>query len=152
MQTGSVTQADRLVLHRSDDNLCLYTIEGESMNPNSVDQYIAGFPPQTQKLLQEIRAIVRAVAPEAQEKISYKIACFELNGRNLVYFAGWKKHVSLYPLPAGNEAFQRQIARYVDGKGTLKFSLDEPLPVKLIEKFVKLHVAANVKKAKGALK
>lgn len=124
------------------------------MKTNAVDDYIAGFPPQTQKLLQQIRAIIRAAAPDAREKISYKIACFELNGRNLVYFAGWKKHVSLYPLPAGakREAFQRQIARYAGGRGTLKFPLDEPLPVQLIEKVVKLHVAENVKKAKGESK
>lgn len=114
----------------------------------SVDEYIASFSPTTQKVLEEIRAIVRSAAPEAKEKISYQIAAFELNGRNLVHFAGWKRHVSLYPVPAGSEAFQRQVAKYVDGKGTLKFSLDEPLPVKLIEGVVKLHIKANAAKAK----
>ncbi len=122
------------------------------MKTNTVDDYIAGFPPQTQKLLQQIRDIIRATAPDAREKISYKIACFELNGRNLVYFAGWKKHVSLYPIPAGGEAFERQIARYAGGRGTLKFLLDEPLPVRLIEKVIQLHVAEHVKKAKGKSK
>lgn len=122
------------------------------MKTNAVDDYIAGFPPQTQKLLQQIRDIIQAAAPDAREKISYQIAAFELNGRNLVYFAGWKKHVSLYPVPAGDEAFQRQIARYAGGRGTLKFPLDEPLPVKLIEKVVRLHVAEHVKKAKGESK
>jgi uncharacterized protein YdhG (YjbR/CyaY superfamily) len=122
------------------------------MDTNSVDDYIAGFPEHTQKQLKQIRAVIRAAAPDAREKISYKIAGYELNGRNLVHFAGWKKHISLYPIPAGNEAFERQIAKYADGKGTLKFPLDEPLPVKLIERVVKLHVAANVKKAKGESK
>lgn len=122
------------------------------MDTDSVDEYIAGFPEHTQKQLKQIRALIRAAAPEAREKISYKIAGYELNGRNLVYFAGWKKHISLYPIPAGDEAFKKEISKYVDGKGTLKFPLDEPIPVKLIEKVVKLHVAANVKKAKGASK
>ena len=114
----------------------------------SVDEYIASFPPATQKALEEIRTTVKSLAPEAKEKISYQIACFELNGRNLVHFAGWKRHVSLYPVPARSEAFERQIAKYVDGKGTLKFSLDEPLPLKLIERVVKLHIKANTAKAK----
>ena len=119
------------------------------MDTNSVDEYIAGFPEQIQEQLKQMRALIRAAAPDAREKISYKIAGYELNGRNLVYFAGWKKHISLYPVPAGDEAFERQIAKYADGRGTLKFPLDEPLPVKLIEKVVKLHVSANMKKAKG---
>jgi uncharacterized protein YdhG (YjbR/CyaY superfamily) len=98
--------------------------------------------------LQEIRKLIHALAPDAKEKISYQIACFELNGINLIHFAGWKKHVSLYPVPAGSEAFERQVEPYVDGKGTLKFPLDEPLPVKLIERVVKLHLQVNKKKAK----
>jgi len=61
-------------------------------------------------------------------------------------FAGWKKHVSLYPIPAGSEAFNKEIKPYVDGKGTLKFPLDEPLPMKLIGKAIKLYVAANLKR------
>lgn len=118
----------------------------------SIDEYIAACPTETHERLQAIRAAIKKIAPDAKEKISYQIAAFELNGRNLVHFAGWKRHVSLYPVPAGDEAFEEEISRYVDGKGTLKFPLDEPLPVKLIEKVVKLHVAANVKKAKGASK
>jgi uncharacterized protein YdhG (YjbR/CyaY superfamily) len=125
-------------------------VRGESMATKftSIDEYIASFPPATQKVLEEIRALVRSTALDAKEKISYQIACFELNGRNLVHFAGWKKHVSLYPIPAGSDAFQRQIANYVDGKGTLKFPLDEPIPFKLIERVVKLHLAKNKKKLK----
>ncbi len=114
----------------------------------SVDEYIASFPPATQKVLEEIRVLIKSLAPDAKSKISYQIACFELNGRNLAHFAGWKRHVSLYPVPAGSEAFQREIKPYVDGKGTLKFPLDEPIPFKLIEKVVKLHVAENKKKSK----
>lgn len=118
-------------------------------NFQSIDEYIAACPPESQGYLREIRKLIHSLVPEAKEKISYQIACFELNGRNLVHFAGWKKHVSLYPIPAGSEAFERQITKYVDGKGTLKFPLDDPLPLKLIERVVKLHLEANKKKAKG---
>ena len=109
-------------------------------NFQSIDEYIAACPEESHERLQTIRATVKRIAPDAKEKISYQIACFELNGRNLVHFAGWKKHVSLYPVPAGSEAFERQVATYVDGKGTLKFPLDEPLPMKLLEQIVRLHV------------
>ena len=117
-------------------------------NFQSSDEYIAACPPEAHAYLQQIRKLIRNLAPDAKEKISYQIACFELNGMNLIRFAGWKKHVSLYPVPAGSEAFERQIESYVDGKGTLKFPLDEPLPVKLIERVVKLHLQVNKKKSK----
>ena len=118
-------------------------------NFQSIDEYIAACPPESQKYLREIRKLIRVLVPDAKERISYQIAAFERNGRNIIHFAGWKKHVSLYPVPAGSEAFERQIEKYVDGKGTLKFPLDEPLPIKLIERVVKLHLEANKKKTKG---
>jgi uncharacterized protein YdhG (YjbR/CyaY superfamily) len=115
----------------------------------SIDEYIAACPEETHERLQTIRAAVKKIAPEAKEKISYQIAAFELNGKNLIHFAGWKKHISLYPIPAGNEAFEKEVSKYADGKGTVKFPLDEPMPMKLVEKIVKLHVAANKKQAKS---
>jgi len=121
-------------------------------NFQSIDEYIAACPPESQKYLREIRKLIHTLVPDAKEKISYQIAAFERNGSNLIHFAGWKKHVSLYPVPAGSEAFERQIAKYVDGKGTLKFPLDEPLPIQLVEKIVKLHLAKNKEKAKGKSK
>jgi uncharacterized protein YdhG (YjbR/CyaY superfamily) len=114
----------------------------------SMDEYIASFPQETQKVLEEVRATIKAVAPDAKEKISYQIPTFELNGRNLIHFAGWKKHVSLYPVPAGDEAFEKKISKYVAGKGTLKFPLDKPLPMKLISKIVEYRVADNLKNTK----
>lgn len=113
-------------------------------NFQSIDEYIAACPEQSQGYVQKIREIVKAVAPKAKEKISYQIACFELNGKNLIHFAGWKKHVSLYPVPAGNEAFNEEISNYADGKGTIKFMLDKPLPIKLIRQVVKFRVADNL--------
>jgi len=121
-------------------------------NFQSIDEYIAACPPESQKYLREIRTLIRVLVPDAKERISYQIAAFERNGRNIIHFAGWKKHVSLYPVPAGSEAFERQIAKYVDGKGTLKFPLDEPLPIKLIERVVKLHLQVNKEMTKGESK
>lgn len=113
---------------------------------NSMDEYIATFPKETQKILEEVREIIKAAAPGTEERISYNIPTFTLNGKYLIYFAGWKNHISLYPIPSGSDAFNKQIAKYVEGKGTVKFPLDEPLPLKLITKIVKLRVAENQKR------
>ena len=86
-----------------------------------IDEYIGTFPPDTQKVLEEIRATVKAIVPDAKEKISYQIACFELNGKNLIHFAGWKNHISMYPTPAGTAAFNKAIANYSGDKGTTRF-------------------------------
>ena len=115
-------------------------------NFTTVDEYIASCPEETRGRLQEIRAAVRAAVPDAKEKISYQIAAFELNGKGLLSFAGWKNHVSIYPIPPGSDSFNKEIAPYVDGKGTLKFPLDKPLPMKLIGKVIILHVTANLKR------
>lgn len=113
-------------------------------NFQSIDEYIASCLVETHERLQAIRAEIKKVAPEAKEKVSYQIAAFELNGRNLIHFAGWKNHVSLYPIPAGSEAFEKSIAKYADGKGTVKFPLDKPLPLKLIHQIVKYRIADNL--------
>src|SRR5215510_5197953 len=102
----------------------------------SMDEYIATFPENIQKILEELRATIKTAAPEAQEKISYNIPTFTLNGKYLIYFAGWKDHISIYPIPTGSEAFNKQVSKYVEGKGTLKFPMDKPLPLKLITKMV----------------
>lgn len=109
----------------------------------SIDEYIAAFPDATQKVLEEVRGTIKAAAPNAREKISYQIAAFELNGKGLIYFAGWKHHISLYPIPSGDEAFTTELSQYMGGKGTLKFALDKPLPRELIEKIVKRRIAEN---------
>jgi uncharacterized protein YdhG (YjbR/CyaY superfamily) len=114
----------------------------------SVDEYIAAFPKETQKRLEAVRAAIRAAAPEAREKISYQIGAFELNGKNLIGFAGWKNHISIYPIPSGSEAFNKEATKYADGKGTLKFPLDKPMPMKLIGQIVKYRIADNLKNAK----
>jgi uncharacterized protein YdhG (YjbR/CyaY superfamily) len=113
---------------------------------NSIDEYIETFPEVTQKILKELRETIKAAAPEAGETIIYGIPTFTLNGKYLIYFAGWKNHISIYPIPPGTETFKKQISKYVEGKGTLKFPTDKPLPLKLITKMVKLNVAENLKR------
>jgi uncharacterized protein YdhG (YjbR/CyaY superfamily) len=111
---------------------------------NSMDEYIGMFPEDIQTILQEVRRTIQAAAPEAGEKISYGIPTFTLNGKYLIYFAGWKHHISIYPIPTGSDVFNEEIAPYVSGKGTLKFPIDKPMPLKLITKIVKLNVAENL--------
>lgn len=112
----------------------------------SIDEYIGTFPEDIQKILEELRGTIKAAAPEAEETISYNIPTFKMNGRYLIYFAGWKSHISLYPIPVGSESFNKQIAKYAEGKGTLKFPIDKPLPWKLITKIVKLKLAESQKR------
>ena len=122
-------------------------MESKKTGFNSVDEYIASFPKETQKTLEEVRGTIKAAAPDALEKISYQIAAFELNGKNLVHFAGWKNHISMYPIPSGTETFNKEVSKYAAGKGTLQFPLNKPMPLKLITKIVKLRVAENLKNA-----
>jgi uncharacterized protein YdhG (YjbR/CyaY superfamily) len=111
----------------------------------SVDEYIAAFPERTKKALEEVRTIINSVVPDALENISYEMAAFKVNGKNFIGLAGWKKHISIYPIPAGSDAFNKAISKYVSGKGTMKFPLDQPLPLKLIERAVKYQLADHLK-------
>ncbi|MBV6450184.1 MAG: hypothetical protein MHPDNHAH_00905 [Anaerolineales bacterium] len=113
-------------------------------NFQSIDEYIAACPEQSQAYVQKIRETIRSAAPKAKERISYQLACFELNGKNLVHFGGWKSHVSMYPIPSGTKEFTKEIAQYADGKGTIKFPLDKPLPLRLIRQVVKLRIKENL--------
>jgi uncharacterized protein YdhG (YjbR/CyaY superfamily) len=120
-------------------------MKSEKAGFKSVDEYIGTFPKDVQKILKQIRATIKAAAPGAREKISYQIAAFELNGRNLIHYAGWKNHISVYPIPSGTEAFNKEVSQYAAGRGTVKFPLDKPMPLKLITKIVKYRVADNLK-------
>ena len=107
----------------------------------SIDEYIAGFPPETQKVLKELRALIKSTAPRVTEKISYAMPTFDLNGRYLAYFAGWKKHIGFYPVTAGMaKKFKQELKPYRSGKSSLQFPLSEPLPRNLIRQIVKLRV------------
>jgi uncharacterized protein YdhG (YjbR/CyaY superfamily) len=106
--------------------------------PATIDEYIRTFPGDVQGVLEEVRRTIRNAVPTADETISYGIPTFTLDGRYLVYFAGWKHHVSVYPVPMGDANFEREIEPYRAGKGTLKFPLAEPIPYGLIEQVAAL--------------
>jgi uncharacterized protein YdhG (YjbR/CyaY superfamily) len=109
----------------------------------SIDEYIAGFPPETQQALEELRALIRECAPEATETISYAIPTFDLNGHHLVHFAGYAKHIGFYPVPSALQAFKEELAPYRSGKGSAQFPLGRPLPADLIRRIVAFRVAEN---------
>jgi len=106
----------------------------------SVDEYIAGFPPATARMLQELRALIRSIAPSATETISYGIPTFDLEGTHLVHFAGYGAHIGLYPAPSGIAAFHDEPAPYKRAKGSVRFPLDRPLPSDLIRRMVAFRV------------
>lgn len=112
----------------------------------TIDDYISTFPADIQAILENVRQSIQKAAPEATETMSYGIPTFDLNGKHLVFFAGWKQHISLYPLPAGDEAFQQEIAHYKRAKGTLQFPLDKPIPYDLVEQIVTLLMKENPEK------
>jgi uncharacterized protein YdhG (YjbR/CyaY superfamily) len=112
----------------------------------SVDEYIAAFPPETQRVLEQLRGLIRASAPDATETISYAIPTFDLNG-HLVHFAGYEKHVGFYPTGRGVEAFKDELKAYKGGKGSVQFPLDEPLPADLIRRIVENRVEENTRKS-----
>ena len=112
----------------------------------TIDEYIAEFPPETQSALEEMRTLIRAAAPDATETISYAIPTFDLNGRHLVHFAGYAKHVGFYPVPSAMTAFADELAPYKSGKGSAQFPLGRPLPADLIRRIVEFRVGENLKK------
>ncbi len=114
--------------------------------PASIDDYIAGFPKETQAVLNQVRETIKNAVPEAEETISYAIPAFNLNKTYLVYFAGYKHHISVYPAPKGNEAFEKEIAGYRSGKGTIQFPLDKPVPLALVTKIVRYNLKENLKR------
>ena len=122
-----------------------------TIKPNNIDEYIAGFPKDTQKILRQIRATIKKAAPGAEETISYAIPTFKLKGRYLVYIAGYKNHIGLYPAPRGNEAFKKELSVYKGGKGTVQFPLDKPMPLNIITRIVKFRIKENLEKG-GKLK
>ena len=115
--------------------------------PKDIDEYIAGFPKEIQKLLEQIRNTIKQAAPEAEEAIKYAMPTYVLNG-NLVHFAAFKNHIGFYPVPSGIEAFKQELSVYKGAKGSVQFPLDKPMPLDLISKIVKFRVKENFVKAK----
>ena len=110
---------------------------------DSVESYIATFPVETQKQLEQIRTIIKQTVPEAEEKISYDMPAYKLNGM-LVYFAGYAKHIGFYPGAACIIAFQERLTSYKISKGTVQFPLNRPLPQELIAEMVRYRAVENL--------
>ncbi len=109
-------------------------------NVRSVDDYIASQPEDVRPILECVRAAIREAIPKAEEVISYQIPAYKLNGDAVIYFAGWKQHYSLYPVSARMVTeFKSELASYQVNKGTIRFPLSEPVPVKLIGRIAKLR-------------
>lgn len=110
---------------------------------NTIDNYINSFPDEVQEKLRSLRKLIRKEVPGAEETISYGVLTFKLNGKYVVYFAGFKKHISIYPVITPVEKSLKEVAQYRTGKGTLQFPLSKPLPLPLIRKIVKILVEEN---------
>ncbi len=117
----------------------------------NIDEYIAAFPKDIQEILENIRATIRKAAPDAEEAISYQMPAFKLKG-NLVYFAAFKNHIGFYPIPTGIKAFKKELSTYKQGKGSVQFPLDRPMPFQLISKIVKFRVKENLERANARVK
>ena len=126
-------------------------MKSAAAGPKNIDEYIAGFPKDVQKILAKIRSTIKKAAPGAEEKISYQMPTFTLHG-NLVHFAAFKEHIGFYPTPSGTEKFQKELSAYKGGKGSIRFPLDEPIPFALIEKIVKFRVKESLERAEAGKK
>jgi uncharacterized protein YdhG (YjbR/CyaY superfamily) len=116
------------------------------MPPQNIDEYIAGFPESVRAILKEMRATIRKAAPQATEKISYQIPTFFLKG-NLVHFGAFKDHISFFPTSSGIEKFKHELSVYEKSRGTVRFPMDQPIPLDLIAKIVRFRVQENLEKA-----
>ena len=121
-------------------------METNKSTPQNIDEYIANFPKDIQEILQELRTTIREAAPDAVEAISYQMPTFRLKG-NLVHFAAYKNHIGFYPTPSGIENFKKELSVYEGAKGSVKFPIDQPLPLDLISNIVRFRVTENLEKA-----
>jgi uncharacterized protein YdhG (YjbR/CyaY superfamily) len=104
----------------------------------SVDDYIASYPEETRTQLAGVRRAIRRAVPQAGEKISYGMATFTIEGKPLIYYAGWKNHVGLYPVPTGDSAFEEAIGPYRRAKDTVRFPINRPVPLELVAEITEL--------------
>ena len=121
-------------------------MRSKQATPEDIDEYIAGFPNDIQDKLQRIRMTIHKAAPKAEEKISYQIPTFALNG-NLVHFAAFKKHIGFFPTSSGIGEFKKELSIYKCSKGTAQFPLDKPIPLGLISRIVKFRLKENLARA-----
>lgn len=120
-------------------------MQEKKTRPGTIDEYILQCPEDVQPILARIRAVIKEAAPKAEEKISYQMPGFYLNGY-LVWFGVHKHHIGFYPTGSGIEAFKEELSAYKQAKGSVQFPLDKPIPYDLISKIVRYRVAENQKK------
>jgi uncharacterized protein YdhG (YjbR/CyaY superfamily) len=128
----------------------------KTSKPETVDAYISQFPKSTQQILSQVREAIKEAAPDAEEMISYGMPAYKLHARPLVYFAGYAKHIGFYATPTGHAAFEKQLSKYKQGKGSVQFPIDDVMPLALIRKIVQFRVKevsnnAKAKKSKSAV-
>jgi uncharacterized protein YdhG (YjbR/CyaY superfamily) len=109
----------------------------------TVDEYIRSFPKDMQPVLEKVREKIKTNAPDAVESIAYGMPAYKTNGKPLVYFAGYKKHIGFYATPTGHAAFADELSKYKQGKGSVQFPLDKPIPYELIKRIVAFRVTEN---------
>jgi uncharacterized protein YdhG (YjbR/CyaY superfamily) len=114
----------------------------------TVDEYFKDFSEDVQHILIEIRSAIIELAPQAEESISYGMPAYKTNGKPLVYFAAFKNHIGFYATPSGHKAFEKELAKYKQGKGSVQFPIDKPMPLKLITKIVEYRIKFNSQKLK----
>lgn len=118
--------------------------------PTTIDEYIAEFPTDVQQILQKVRHTIREEVPDATEAISYGLATFKLNGKNVVHFGGWQHHIGFYPTSSGTVAFDKQLSPYKHAKGSIQFPLDQPIPYDLFRQITQFRVRELQTSAKSA--
>ena len=123
-------------------------MKADQKTPRTIDEYIAGFPPEVQDVLKKIRETIKRAAPDAEEKISYQMPTFALEG-NLVHFAAFKNHFGFYPTSSGTAEFRKELCVYAGSKGSVQFPKDKPVPFALIGRIVKFRVRENLARAEA---
>ena len=118
-------------------------MDGKDAQFKTIDEYIKASSKDVQGILQRLRLTIRKAAPEAVETISYQMPTFKLNGKGLVYFAAFKNHIGFYPIPSGIEAFKKELSRYKQGKGSVQFPIDKPIPYDLVRRIVRFRAKEN---------
>lgn len=116
-----------------------------------IDEYIASFPPNVQKILRKVRRTIHEAAPQAKEAMKYGLPTFILNG-NLVHFGAFQRHIGFYPTPTGIERFKSELEKYPSAKGSVQFPLDQPIPYDLISEIVRFRVQERMEKGKKGSK
>lgn len=111
---------------------------------NVVEIFIARFPEKTQIILKQLGSTIKKAAPEAEESISYGMPAYKTNGKPLVYFSAFKNHIGFYATPSGHREFAKELSKYKQGKGSVQFPIDMPLPLDLISRIVKFRVKENL--------